>query len=65
MPTIGNELPAALSPAAGPLTATGVLGLRLAAFLTIRATMPFSFYEQALRQQVLQDLPDLHELIQP
>jgi hypothetical protein len=42
-----------------------VLGLRLAAFLTIRATMPFSFYEQALRQQVLQDLPDLHELIQP
>jgi hypothetical protein len=40
-------------------------GVRLPAFFTIGTTMPFPFYEQALRQQVRQDLPYLHELVQP
>jgi hypothetical protein len=40
-------------------------GLPVPAFFTIRTAIPFSLYEPALCQQVLQDLPDLHELIQP
>ena len=45
MPTIGNELPSGWSPAAGAWTVTGLPGLRLPAFFTMRDTMPFSLYE--------------------
>jgi hypothetical protein len=32
---------------------------------TIHTSMPFLLYEAALCQQVGQDLPDFHELVQP